>query len=162
MLLPVRGPVRHQVGVVGWVKTWARSSSSGSTGSTGAAVSEQVERRVGNVDDPLAVRTVDPGPTYGPFARYGPVEDRRARRRLDDLERELSPEDARVSRTPSPVRLRGSGKSSRISSTSSSPTAASSGTVSQSIGIVAERKLGLRVVGKDASTDPRLRCGSAP
>ena len=51
-----------------------------------------------------------------------------AGRRLDDLERDLAREHARASRgRRRPVRLRGIGKSSRMSSRSSSPTASPAG-----------------------------------
>ena len=58
------------------------------------AVPEHVQRRVGDVDDPLAARPLDPGAAELPLARRHPVEDRRAGRRLDELERHLAREHA--------------------------------------------------------------------
>ena len=76
------------------VNTCARSSSRLSDGVDRRAVPEHVQRRVGGVDDPLAARPVDPGAAELPLARRHPVEDRRAGRRLDELERHLAGEHA--------------------------------------------------------------------
>src|SRR3954452_6579247 len=70
------------------------------------------------------------------------------------------PRMASVSRTPSPVRLLGIGKSSRINSTSSSPMAAGSGTVFQSIGIE-DGMDDTRRSGVDRPPSPRLACDEA-
>ena len=92
LLLPVRGAVRHQVGVVGVGEDVLAQLLERDGGVDRHAVAEDVERRIGEVDDALSVGPLDPGAADRPFAGHLPVEDLRPRRRLDDLEWEVAGE----------------------------------------------------------------------
>ena len=93
LLLPVRGAIRDQVGIVAVREDMAAKLVEGEHGVDRRAVAEDVEGGVGNVDDAVAARPVDPRRAESPFSGNDPVEDLRSRRRLDDLERDVAAED---------------------------------------------------------------------
>ena len=92
LLLPVRRPVGDEIRVVAVSMDVRAQFLEGDHGVDRRAVAEDVQGRIGDVDDPGAVRAVDPGAAEVPLPGHDPVEDRRAGRRLDDLEGQLAAE----------------------------------------------------------------------
>ena len=57
------------------------------------AVAEEIERGILEPRQATPVRRLDPCVTDVPLPRHDPVEDLGSRRRLDDVEREVAPDD---------------------------------------------------------------------
>ena len=110
LLLPVRGAVRDQVGIVRMREDVSPELVKKERGVDRNAVAEDVERGVGDVDDPLAPRPLDPRRAEVPLARDSPVEDLVPVGVSTISSGTSRARTASVSRTPAPVRLRGSGR----------------------------------------------------
>ncbi len=155
LLLPVRRPIGDQVGIVGvredvvaeLVEARPRCRPECCSRARGAANQPMSTTR-------LAVGRLDPGAAEVPLARDRPVEDRRAGRRLDDLEREIASEHGeRLADAVAGEAARDREQLSHQGERAPRRRSPASGTVSQSIGISAR----LTIVGRIARLNIGLR-----
>jgi hypothetical protein len=107
-LLPVGGSIGNEVLIVAMRKSVAAQLVERHDCINRIAVAEDVEGGIGSIEHAVAVRPLDPSPVEVPLSGHGPVEDRRSRRRLDDLEWDVAGQNGK--RVPDPVSSQAAGK----------------------------------------------------